>query len=204
MASGDAQRVWFPEMLDELRAAWSAPITWSELATLCEQIAVERRALRASRGIEPPTMRCSKCGAVSRSDLRGVTIRSALFALLKMGVVDEAGFRALDKGWMKHRAANQLDRFGRRAEAEGGVGVGWVGSNPMRLAGSRNNIRVRRRKWRSSDVAATVDNPRHRVERCSHRPEARVVGGPHVLCYAQPRTAHSYAPPGRRLRQLRL
>jgi hypothetical protein len=28
MASGDAQRVWFPEMIEELTSAWSASTTW--------------------------------------------------------------------------------------------------------------------------------------------------------------------------------
>ena len=122
MASGDAQRVWFPEMLNQLRTAWLASMTWDELAAFCQRVTVERRALRASRGIEPPTTRCSRCGAASKSDIRGVTIRSALFALRKMGVVEEAGFKALDKSWMRHKVANQLDPYGRRVTAAGDGG----------------------------------------------------------------------------------
>ena len=66
MASGDAQRVWFPEMLNQRRTAWLASMTWDELAAICQRVIVERRVPRASRSIEPHTTRCSRCGAVSK------------------------------------------------------------------------------------------------------------------------------------------
>lgn len=65
MPSGDAQRVWFPEVLEELKTAWSSSMTWGELADFCERMTEKRRAIREARGILPPRTRCPRCGAVS-------------------------------------------------------------------------------------------------------------------------------------------
>ena len=116
MPSGDAQRVWFPEMLEELVSIWSEAMTWKELADFCQRMTEVREAIRRTRGIRPPRFRCRRCGSVSRSDLRGVSIRSALFALKKQGVVTEAAFKELDRSWKKHRASHELDPYGREAE----------------------------------------------------------------------------------------
>ena len=72
--------------------------------------------IRESRGIKPPLTRCPGCGAVSRSDISGVSIRSAIFALKKIGAVTEAEHKALDKSWRKYKTRNRLDAYGRRAE----------------------------------------------------------------------------------------
>ena len=119
MAAGDAQRVWFPEMLDDLRAAWSASMSWDELAGFCQCMTEKRRAIRQARGIRPPQIRCPRCGAVSRSDIPGVSVRSALFALKMLGVVTEAKFKGLDRSWKKHRAAAGVDAYGRPAALPG-------------------------------------------------------------------------------------
>lgn len=71
MAAGDAQRVWFPEMLDDLRAAWSASMTWDGLPR-----ASMRTADRPRCPVTPGTsllplaadqcgfeVRCSTCSA---------------------------------------------------------------------------------------------------------------------------------------------
>ena len=115
MASGDAQRVWFPEMLDELERTWSATVSWEELADFCHRMTEKRKDIRQSGAIEPPLTRCPRCGAVSRSDVSGVSIRSALFALKKIGAVTEAEHKALDKSWRKYKTRNRLDAYGRKA-----------------------------------------------------------------------------------------
>jgi hypothetical protein len=113
MASGDAQRVWFPEMLDELRRRWSASLTWDEVVRLCEDAMVLRVRIRQERGILPPRTRCPHCGQVSQADIQGISVRSLLFALKDDGQIDEETFARLDRTWNKHRAANGLDRYGR-------------------------------------------------------------------------------------------
>ena len=115
MASGDAQRVWFSEMLEELASVWSLEMDWAELADFCERMTLQRRAIRMARGIRPPRTRCRRCGKYSQSDIEGVSIRSALFALKKSGLLNEADFKVLDKRWKRHKAAHNLDPYGRPA-----------------------------------------------------------------------------------------
>jgi len=124
MPAGDAQRVWFPEMLDDLRSFWSKEAAWEKLADFCERMTEKRKEIRLTRGIQPPRraslqqgVRCPRCGQTSganRADPLGVSIRSALFALKNNGVITGAEFKELDRSWMKHRAKHDLDPYGRR------------------------------------------------------------------------------------------
>jgi hypothetical protein len=113
MASGDAQRVWFPEMVDELRRRWSISLTWDEVVALCDDATAQRTRIRQERGILPPRMRCPHCGEVSQADIPGISVRSLLFALEHDGQIDEEAFVRLDRSWKKHRAAHSLDAYGR-------------------------------------------------------------------------------------------
>ncbi len=116
MSAGDAQRVWLPEMLAELKRTWSRAMTWEELAELCWRMAAKRSSIRQEKGIKPPRMRCPLCGRVSSSDIAGISIRSALFALKNSGVVTEAEFRELEKSWKRQKAAQGLDSYGQKAQ----------------------------------------------------------------------------------------
>jgi hypothetical protein len=127
MPSGDAQRVWFPEMLEELTSAWSASMPWEELAELCQRMTEKHRAIRQSRGIVGPRTRCPKCGAISRGEITGVSVRSALFVLRKLGIVSEGEFKVLDRSWKKHREAAGIDAYGRSNSASD-AGSGERGS----------------------------------------------------------------------------
>ncbi len=117
MTSGDARRVWYPEMLETLRSTWSVSMSWEELADFCRRMTEMRKTIRQSRKIEPPRTRCPRCGAVSQADIAGVTIRSALFALKKSGVISEDELEKLDKSWRRRRAEGHLDAYGRRSES---------------------------------------------------------------------------------------
>lgn len=120
MPAGDAQRVWFPEMLEELKTSWSRTMSWGELADFCARMTEKRRRIRRERGIKPPQTRCPKCGKISRSDISGISIRSALFALRNNGSITDAEFKDLDKSWMKHRKKNALDAHDRKTSPESG------------------------------------------------------------------------------------
>lgn len=114
--SGDAQRVWFPEMLEVLTAEWSPSTTWDEFIELCRRVTVLRTELRRSRGIQAPLWKCRMCGSESRAEIKGVSVRSALFALQKAGAISDADFRRLERGWGKERAARGLDPLGQAKE----------------------------------------------------------------------------------------
>lgn len=113
MASGDAQRVWLPEMIEDLKGTWTSSMTWEELADFCYRMTEKRKRIRESRGIQPPRTRCPRCGSVSRADIKGISIRSALFVLRKNGIVIETEYKKLDRSWMRHKAEHHLDPYGR-------------------------------------------------------------------------------------------
>ena len=123
MPSGDAQRVWFPEMLEELKTTWSSSISWDELADFCERMTEMRKRIREERGIQSPKMRCNQCGGnlLPMADASGISIRSALFALRNNGVITDDELKDFDKSWMKHKKKNDLDRHGRKTTPDSPV-----------------------------------------------------------------------------------
>ena len=124
MPSGDAQRVWLPEMIEELKTSWSRTMSWEELANFCARMTEKRKQIRQERGIQPPKTRCPRCGKVSRSDISGVSIRSALFALKNNGVITDDELEKIDKSWMKHKRKNGLDAHGQKPETPRDEGTG--------------------------------------------------------------------------------
>ena len=125
MPAGDAQRVWFPEMIEDLKRSWSKAMNWRELADFCELMTQKRDQICQERGIQPPKTRCSKCGELSRSAISDVSIRSALFALKNNGVITDAEFKALGKSWLKYKAKCGLDPYGRKTERYEKRAPGW-------------------------------------------------------------------------------
>ena len=121
MPAGDAQRVWFPEMLEELKASWSKTMSWDELSDFCARMSEKSKQIRRERGIMDAMMRCPKCGKRTRSSVSNVSIRSALFALKKDGLLDEADFKQFDKSWIKYKKRNGLDAYGRIADPDKGT-----------------------------------------------------------------------------------
>lgn len=127
MPAGDAQRVWFPAMLDDLRSFCSKETAWEKLADFCDRMTEKRKEIRLKRGIQPPRtiplppgVRCPTCGQMSgktsSKDPLGVSIRSALFAMKKNGFITDAKFKKLVRSWMKHKKKNGLDAYGRKTE----------------------------------------------------------------------------------------
>ena len=115
MPAGDAQRAWFPEMLEDLKSHWSSNMTWEELTVFCRDMTEKRQKIKEARNIRPPRMTCKKCGG--RMVLPPVSIRSALFALRKINAIDKSEFNRLDREWAKHRKTNGLDACGNSPES---------------------------------------------------------------------------------------
>lgn len=145
MPAGDAQRVWFPEMLKVLTAEWSPSTTWDDLIDLCRRVTVQRTEIRRSRGIQAPKWKCPRCGITSGSDIEGVSVRSALFALRKVGAISDADFKKLERDWGKQRDGRGLDPLGNvkrvRLSAErrccGEVGEPCPSHGDRRMRGGR-------------------------------------------------------------------
>lgn len=121
MPSGDAQRVWFPEMLDDLRATWSPSMSWPEVVVFCRQMTDKRRVIREVLGIRGPRFRCPRCGTTSRSNELRVSVRSLLFTLRKLGVVTNDELKVLDRSWKKHRVTASVDAYGQPIDLDDNI-----------------------------------------------------------------------------------
>ena len=58
MASGDAQRTWFPEMIEMLHQTWSASMSENELLALRDRLETTLETIRSERHILPAMMWC--------------------------------------------------------------------------------------------------------------------------------------------------
>ena len=67
MPSGDAQRQWFPEMIEMLRQQWHPGLSLAGLALLAARLDSMLQQIRKDRNIIPPMFTCPKCGERERS-----------------------------------------------------------------------------------------------------------------------------------------
>lgn len=118
MPAGDAQRAWFPEMLEELVAWWKPGVSWESLAEFCRRMTERRAAIRQERGIQGPLVYCPKCDRMERMTLPDLSIRSALFALKKAGALSEEEMREVDRSWKSYQRENQLDAYGKKKQTD--------------------------------------------------------------------------------------
>ncbi len=75
VAAGDAQRVWFPEMIERLRVRWHRGMPCDALIVLRDELNAQLQRIRSERGIHPPIFKCPCCGHVGEcADLPLCTI----------------------------------------------------------------------------------------------------------------------------------
>ncbi len=118
MPAGDAQRVWFPEMLEQLGRLGRETFTWEVMIAFCSKMTSFRVELREAKGIKDPIYYCKSCGKKHRGELPGVSIRSALFALLKQDVISDSELKTLDRDWARYRRKNRLNAYGNPKETQ--------------------------------------------------------------------------------------
>ena len=113
MPAGDSTRVWFPEMLEELKKQWSKSLGWEACGVLCERMTEARTKLKLKKGLKGPIMRCHHCNALHEMSLGPITIRSLLFALRNLGVLTDQELKPMDAAWRRYRAQHRLDGCGK-------------------------------------------------------------------------------------------
>ena len=121
MPYGDAQRTWFPEMLDVLRVRWRADFSFSEMIALRDELDAMLHRIRSERHIRTPVIRCRRCGRVGPAAEPDVTVRAMIFSLGRFGIVPDDAMKALDKRWAAHRKQHGLDLYGKPAAIAGGA-----------------------------------------------------------------------------------
>jgi hypothetical protein len=112
MPSGDAQRAWFPEMLEELKQFWTGEPDWFKVVAFCQTMTSRRSSIRDQRGIRDPMMICRSCGGKHAMILSPISPRSLLFALQKIDIITNDELKQLDKQWKNFRKEENLDAQG--------------------------------------------------------------------------------------------
>ena len=117
MASGDASRTWFSEMVEALRQEWRPDMPWEQVIAFRDRLEAMLQEIRSSRQIRLPTMWCPSCNERTQQAPPSVSVRALIFALGRFGIAPQAKVKSLEKRWAKLRNENSLDRNGRLIQA---------------------------------------------------------------------------------------
>ena len=112
MPVGDAQRTWFPEMVETLRARWHQSMCILEWIELRGQLDSMLQSIRSERHILPPLMYCPHCKTQHRAAAPRVSVHALILALSHFGIISPDESRDLEKSWKRYRESEQLDLYG--------------------------------------------------------------------------------------------
>src|SRR5215471_16203647 len=112
MASGDAQRVWFPELSAIVRQAGNPAMSMDALLRLRDRLDASLQTLRQTRHILPAMMWCPHCQARHRAAPPSVSVRATILALGRFTRATASEVQALEKQWNSYRRQHQLNRDG--------------------------------------------------------------------------------------------
>ena len=112
MASGDAQRTWFLEMVEMLGQTWSPSMSETEWIALRDRLDTTLQTIRRERPILPAMMWCPRCQSRHRSAPPKVSVRAMILALGQFELASVAEIKALERRCNTYRRHHQLDRFG--------------------------------------------------------------------------------------------
>jgi hypothetical protein len=112
MAAGDAQRVWFPEMIERLRSQWHQGISWDALIDLRDDLDAMLQRIRSDRHVRPAVFRCPECGHVGEGAEPHVSVRAMILSLTRFGIAPAERTRRLEKAWAAYRKQKGVDLYG--------------------------------------------------------------------------------------------
>ena len=84
LAAGDAQRVWFPEMIECLRSQWHQSKSFNAIVELRDVLDAMLQQIRSQRHIQPPIFRCPRCGYVGEGVEPHVSVRAMILSLSRL------------------------------------------------------------------------------------------------------------------------
>ena len=73
------------------------------------------RQIRSDRDIQPPVIKCPRCGQVGPAAEPHVTVRAMILALGRFGIVPIEQVKIVEKRWATHRREKELDLYGQAA-----------------------------------------------------------------------------------------
>ena len=86
MAAGDAQRVWFPEMIERLRFQWHQGMSFDAIIELRDELDTKLQQIRSERHIRSPVFRCPWCRHVGEGAEPHVSVRAMILSLTRFGI----------------------------------------------------------------------------------------------------------------------
>ena len=117
MASGDAQKVWFPELIAIVRQAGDTALSIDALLCLRDRLDTTLQTIWQTRQILPALMWCPHCQARHRAAPPRVSVRATVLALGRYTRATASEVQALEKQWNSYRRQHQLDRHGQPEDA---------------------------------------------------------------------------------------
>lgn len=118
MPAGDAQRVWFPEIVERLRAEWEDGLSFPSLIELRDALDIMVRKIRSDRFIRPPIFKCPACGRVAPAAEPRISVRALILSLARFQVSSSEQAKTLERAWAAYREQNQLDPYGKAKAIE--------------------------------------------------------------------------------------
>jgi hypothetical protein len=113
VAAGDAQRVWFPEMIEKLRSQWRQDLSFDAIVELRDELDAMLQQIRSERHIRPPVFKCPKCGHVGEGADAHVSVRAMILSLVRFGIAAAETTYMIEKRWAGYRKERQLDLYGK-------------------------------------------------------------------------------------------
>jgi hypothetical protein len=113
MAAGDAQRVWFTEMIARLKREWGEPNSFEAVIELCASLDALLHQIRSERHISSPVFTCPKCGHSGPMAEPRVSVRAMILALGRFGITTPSKTKTLEREWSKYRDRHSLDLYGK-------------------------------------------------------------------------------------------
>ena len=118
MAAGDAQRVWFREMVERLRDQWHPEMPFDAMIPLRDDLDKTLQRIRSERNIGSPVFRCPHCGHVGPAATPHVSVRAMILSLKRFGIAPADQIHDLEKRWAVHRKQNDLDVYGKQTSSK--------------------------------------------------------------------------------------
>jgi len=113
MASGDAQRTWFPEMIVRLRSEWHEGMSMPALISLRDELDGMLQRIRTGRNIQTSIVTCRWCGTTGPAAEPHVSVRALILAVARFGIASKDQTCRLQKAWVEYRKQNRLDIEGK-------------------------------------------------------------------------------------------
>ena len=109
MASGDANRTWFPEMIGILKTDWNVSMSWEEIIQFRDRLDQTLQGIRTTRNIQPAMMWCPKCQTRHRSAPPKVSVGALILALSRFKVEEEEIASFIAMGYGDEITISQID-----------------------------------------------------------------------------------------------